>query len=397
MSTQFHTGLTNESSFWNNQEHQELRQRLRSVFKEILQPIVCRKQGFRAHDIVAQLYKQNLSGLRFSKEQGGLEKGLSAQALFAEELGYLGDGSLGMALTIHYDMVAPVIAEHGTPKQWEQFLKPCIRGELLFSHAVSEPGAGSDIANLQTTAVQNDQGWVLNGKKTMISLATEADYHFVLAKIPSLKTPFNMVILMVPTNAPGVSVSESLATLGNQQCATADIELDNVLVEDSLRIGHVGMGFIIQLRQFVQERIISSIRANAYAHWGIEQMVSFARSRRVSGTLLIQQSSLQFKLAELEAQWAMSRAMTYDAMARWIQTASYDTQSASSKLLSSTLVREVSQAALHLGGVAHYRKDSPLATFYCDARLFSISTGSDEMMLKSIAASEKFHQSTGAK
>ncbi|MBO9497445.1 acyl-CoA dehydrogenase family protein, partial [Thalassotalea sp. G20_0] len=330
------------------------------------------------------LDERGLSGLRYSVAQGGTDDGLWSQALFAERLGHVISGAVGMGLTIHYDMVAPVIAAHGNTACQQRFLKPALRGELLFSHAVSEASAGSDFSNISCTAQRHKGGWLLNGTKTMISLATAADVHFVLARLPEKKAPFNMVILLVPSSLKGVSVGPEQATMGNKGCPVADIHLDNVWVDDDCRLGAQGLGFVIQLQQFVQERIVSSLRANAAARRGLDRLISHTQERLVADQRLIDRDSWQHKIADLESDWAKCRALTYQALEAWAEGLPYESLSSASKLLSSRLVRRVARTALHAGGVNHYQQQSELAQLYTDSRLFSISTGSDEMMLTSL-------------
>ncbi|WP_422444829.1 acyl-CoA dehydrogenase family protein [Endozoicomonas sp. ALB091] len=180
--------------------------------------------------------------------------------------------------------------------------------------------------------------------------------------------------------------------MGNKGCPVADIHLDNVWVDDDCRLGAQGLGFVIQLQQFVQERIVSSLRANAAARRGLDRLISHTQERLVADQRLIDRDSWQHKIADLESDWAKCRALTYQALEAWAEGLPYESLSSASKLLSSRLVRRVARTALHAGGVNHYQQQSELAQLYTDSRLFSISTGSDEMMLTSLIASEKFAQ-----
>lgn len=379
--------------FWQERRFKSLSEKLNDCFNiinERSQTALNTDEPLNFKEYIKMLDERELSGLRFSVAQGGTDDGLWAQALFAERLGHVISGAVGMGLTIHYDMVAPVIAAHGNTACQQRFLKPALRGELLFSHAVSEFSAGSDFSNIACTARRHKDGWLLNGTKTMISLASIADVHFVLAKLPEKKAPFNMVILLVPSSLSGVSVGPEQSTMGNKGCPVADIYFDNVWVDDECRLGAPGLGFVLQLQQFVQERIVSSLRANAAARRGLDRLISHTRERLVAEQKLITRDSWQHKIAELESAWAKSRALTYQALEAWAKELPYDSLSSASKLLSSRLVRRVARTALHAGGVNQYQKQSELAQLYTDSRLFSISTGSDEMMLTSLIASEKF-------
>lgn len=211
----------------------------------------------------------------------------------------------------------------------------------------------------------------------MISLAFLADVHFIVARLPAFRAPFNMVNFLVPADTPGLRVSPIRPTLGNHHCPIADIELDNVQLDDSFRLGPIGMGMINQMQQFSQERILSSLRANRLA-------------RRCLDYAMQPVDVFADKLASLNAQWAASRAVTYRAMQTWIDGGEYLTLSCASKLLSSRLARQASRFALENAKAMQTDSVEENLNQVYDARLYSISTGSDEMMLKTIAAAEKY-------
>lgn len=373
--TSTHTDI--RPKFWRIKEYEDLSAQIDQVFTQLLIPAAKSDAVCDYKKILSSLYESGISGLRYEEKNGGLGKGLAAQALFAEGLGIVPSGGIGMALTIHLDMVAPFIDQYGTEQQIADFLAPALKGDILFSHAVSEPEAGSDINNIHTTAVQDGDGWRVQGKKNMISLASLADVHFVVARLPEFRAPFNMVNFLIPADIPGLRVSPIYPTLGNHHCPIANIELDNVWLDDSFRLGPVGMGMINQMQQFSQERILSSLRANRMAR----RCLDYATQ---SGDTFTE------KLASLHAQWAASRAVTYRAMQTWIDGGEYLTLSCASKLLSSRLARQASRFALECAKAMQPDSIEESLNQVYDARLYSISTGSDEMMLKTIAAAEKY-------
>lgn len=364
-------------SFWKFAGAELLRTQINDAFARILLPAAMANRQCNYQQLLAALYAEKLSGLRYGEEKGGTGSGLAAQAMFAECLGRIPSGSIGMALTIHLDMVAPFIDQYGTLEQIEQFLKPALRGDILLSHAVSEPNAGSDVTNIATTAVKDGNGWRINGRKTMISLASLADVHFVIARLPEYRAPFNMVNFLIPKNTPGLTLSAVQPGLGNQQCPVANIEFNELWISDEYRLGMPGMGMINQLQQFSQERILSSLRANEV-------------TRQCLGRAAQSSTIRDPQLLSLQAEWQASRALTYKAMQAWLINDDYLTLSCSSKLLSSRLARRATHYALQQVRTTGATDIKLWQTLACDARLFSISTGSDEMMLKSIAAAEKY-------
>ena len=365
--------------------------RINNGFDEVLMPIATSNvTKYDYKGIIKALHDKGITGLRFDDERDGLKAGLPAQAMFAEALGRVPCGALGMSLTIHLDMVAPMVHQLGNTRQLKDILHHALRGRFLFSHAVTEPNAGSDIRMMKTTAVKKGDEWIINGTKKMISLAPIADYHFVLATVEGKAPPFNMVAFLIPKHAPGVVVGPLQRTLGNQACPVADIEFHNAKVSDSLRLGQAGMGFILQMQQFVQERILSSLRANEMAKSCLSEIIKHLKAREVAGKPIAQIDSIRHRIAHLTAELYQSQSATYVAMGRWINDDDYDSLSATCKLLSSRLAKQVTREAMQLGGVGHYQNASVFSGYFRDARLLSISTGSDEMMLKSIASSEQY-------
>lgn len=374
---QFLSGNYPVPAFWKFGGAEQLRAHINKTFDRFLFPAALATTQCNYHQLLAALHSEQVSGLRYSKEKGGTGAGLAAQAMFAESLGHIPSGGIGMALTIHLDMVAPFIDQYGSPEQIERFLVPALRGDVLLSHAVSESNAGSDVTQLATTATRDDTGWRISGHKSMISLAPLADVHFVIARLADYRAPFNMVNFLIPKNTPGLRLGNLQPALGNAQCPVADVFFDDLWIADDCRLGMPGMGMINQLQQFSQERILSSLRANQVTYQCLARAAHWVSKRDTQLQILI-------------AEWQASRALTYKAMQYWLASGEYLSLSSSSKFISSRLVRRASLFALDMAR-RHSKNDiENLQACVGDARLFSISTGSDEMMLKSIAAAEKY-------
>jgi citronellyl-CoA dehydrogenase len=370
----------------------DLAERLKRFREGALRPLVAdAPSGYGAfRQLLATIHALGLAGLRYRTEHGGTGEGLRAQGYFAEALGSLPSGGLGMAVTIHYDMVAPLIADLGSEAQRKRFLLPMNEGRLVISHAISEPEAGSDVGGVATRARRSGAGWIIEGRKRWISLALDADYHIVLARVEGGRAPFDTGLFLIPADAAGVRTQPIAAMLGNDGCPAGDIVLDSVAIGDDLRVGAAGFGLVNQMRQFAQERIISSLRATANARFGIDTIIAHGRGRRIGGEPLSANSHWALAIAELEAGWHQTRALAWRALATWETGGDIVALSSAAKFSSSRLVRRVSELGVQAAGVAGQQRNHPLARLRRDARLYSISTGSDEMMLLSIAKSEKW-------
>jgi len=330
------------------------------------------------------LGQANLMGFRFAKDVGGQELDITSHMIFAEELGRVPSGGIGMALTIHADMVLPMLT-HMSPDSQQKILKPAIQGDILLAHAISEPSAGSDISAIQTYATKSKNGYIVSGTKKYVSLGDVADYFCVLAKIEERQFPFNMILLLIPSHADGINKSAKHEMLGVHTCSNIDISFENVFVPDKYRIGSEGMGFIIQMRQFVEERIISAARATASTMCQLKQTFEYASQRIIGDRPLIEKQVLAHQLAELKAQANVVRQLVHYSITEWEKNNKIDSLSAACKLRSSRLIRQASYQGLMIHGAKGYRDDSLCSRYYRDSRLYSISTGSDEMMLKTLS------------
>lgn len=372
-----------------NLQHSAIRETLRDYIAEQIAPNIAdwEKQGrLPIHDLVKGLSDIGCFGLRYPIEDKGQGLDLFAHLAFAEEIGKIRSGGVGMALTIHGDMVLPMIdAGMRSTGQRARYLGPALTGQKIYSHAISEKGAGSDPSAIATEATKVDGGYILSGAKAYISLASISDMHCVLARMPKLRFPFNMILLMVDTNAPGVKVTPTGKMMGNHCCPTADIILDKVFVPEDARIGDEGMGFVLQMRQFVEERVISAARAVSSSTAIIDETIQHCSERKMFGGALLDLQSVSHKLVTLKSEATALRAFIYDTAGAWHRDENFQTQSCAVKLLSNRLARKAGGQCLKLQGASGYSSGSNAERFYRDGRLYAISTGSDEAMQMAIA------------
>jgi citronellyl-CoA dehydrogenase len=229
-------------------------------------------------------------------------------------------------------------------------------------------------------------GYQLTGVKRWVIAGLHADAFAVLARLPEARRPFGYVLLVVPADAPGVQVTEGAPTLGMRAAGTAGtVAFDGVHVPEQHRIGGHGLGLVVQLRQFEQERIIASCRALAIAARLLERTHARLERRTAFGAPIASYQEVSFRLARMRAGVETARQLAYTAVDCWQYGDDYRTLSAAVKLRSSRLVREVARACLHLHGAQGQLADAEINRAYRDVRLFSLSTGSDEMMLTTVA------------
>jgi citronellyl-CoA dehydrogenase len=342
------------------------------------------------HDIFTDMAKLGLLGLEYEAEFGGQDADHMFTVILAEEFGRCDHGSLPMALGVQVDMATPSLAQFGTTEQKEQFLAPALRGEMVASIAVSEPDAGSDVANIRTRATRDGDEWVINGSKMWITNSVQADWLCLLARTSEDDGFSGMSQIIVPTSSPGFSVSKKLDKLGMRASDTALLSFDDCRVPVANTIGTIGRGFQQQMAQFVVERMWAAYTTVGACERALERTAEYVRERHVFGEPLIAKQHVQFTLAELSAEIDLLR-MYNRATAEAFQAGENTTRQATiAKLKAGRLARRVADECMQLHGGIGYVEETWTARFFRDNRLTSIGGGADEVMLQVLARMDGF-------
>lgn len=336
---------------------------------------------FPAHEVFKKMGDLGLLGIAKPVEYGGMGLDYSYQAVFGEELGRIKAGGVSMAIGVQTDMSTPALANFGSKEVCEKYLTKAISGEAVFSIAVSEPHAGSDVAAIKTKAVKNGDDYVINGTKMWITNSTQADYLCVLVNTGEGKPHLNKSLIIIPTNTPGVSFSERLNKLGMRSSDTSQVFFDDVCVPQTNIIGEEGQGFTYQMIQFQEERIFAAVSILKSMDMCISETISYTGEREAFGEPLINNQVISFRLAELQTEVEATRALIYSCVEEYISGGNVTMKASMAKLKSGRLVREVSDACLQYWGGMGFMWDNPIGQVYRDGRLVSIGGGADEVML----------------
>ena len=336
---------------------------------------------FPAHEVFKKMGDLGLLGISKPKEYGGMGLDYSYQTVFGEELGRIKSGGVSMAIGVQTDMSTPALANFGSKEICEKYLTKSITGEAVFSIAVSEPHAGSDVAAIKTKAVKDGDDYVINGTKMWITNSTQADYLCVLVNTSEGKPHLNKSLIIVPTNTPGVSFSERLNKLGMRSSDTAQVFFDDVRVPQANIIGEEGQGFTYQMMQFQEERIYAAVGVLKSMDYCINETISYTREREVFGEPLINNQVINFRLAELQTEVEALRALVYACVEEYINGGNVVMKASMAKLKAGRLIREVSDTCLQYWGGMGFMWDNPISQIYRDGRLLSIGGGADEVML----------------
>ncbi|MFQ3247466.1 MAG: citronellyl-CoA dehydrogenase [Arenicella sp.] len=368
-------------------EHRAIAETANKVIQSEINPYCDQWEAdgiFPARDVFQKLGKLGLLGINKPVEFGGMGLDYSYQMAFSEELGVIESAGVSMAIGVQSDMSTPALAKHGTDALRAEFLTPAIAGDYVMSIAVSEPNAGSDVASIKTSARKDGDDYIINGTKMWITNSTQADVLCLLANTSDDAAHKNKSLIIVPTDTPGVSVSEPFNKLGMRASDTAQVFLDDVRVPQSNLIGLEGLGFMYQMEQFQEERLYAAATNLKMLERCIAQTIDYARQRQAFGQSILDNQVVRFTLAELQTEVEMLRALVYSATEEYVSGIDVTTKASMAKLVAGRLSRKVTDACLQYFGGSGFMWDNPVSRAYRDGRLGSIGGGADEVMLEII-------------
>jgi citronellyl-CoA dehydrogenase len=278
-------------------------------------------------------------------------------------------------------MCTPALARFGSDELREEFLRPAIAGDAIGAIGVSEVGGGSDVAALKTEARKDGDDYIINGSKMWITNATQADFICLLANTSADAAHKNKTIIMVPMKTPGITVSDKLDKLGMRSSDTAQVFFEDVRVPQRNRVGQEGMGFMMQMLQFQEERMFAAVNSLRGMEHVIDATIEYCRTRKTFGQPLIDNQVIHFRMAELKTEVEALRSLIYRACEDYVAGHNVTMLASMAKLKGGRLIREVSDACLQYWGGMGFMWDNPAARSYRDGRLMSIGGGADEIML----------------
>jgi citronellyl-CoA dehydrogenase len=369
------------------EEHEAIRATVAQFIDKEINPYADQWESdgiFPAHELFPKLGDLGLLGITKPVEYGGLGLDYSYQLVVSEELGRVASAGVAMAIGVQTDMATPALARFGSDALRGKYLVPAISGEAVFSIAVSEPGAGSDVASIKTTAVHDGDDYIINGTKMWITNATQSDFICLLANTGEGSPHRNKSLIIVPSGSPGISFSEPLQKLGMHSSDTAQIFLDTVRVPRSNLVGEEGQGFTYQMQQFQEERLHAAAANLKSLEYCINETIGYTRQRMAFGKSILDNQVVHFRLAELQTEIESLRALVYDAVEEYVAGGDVTLKASMAKLKSGRLAREVTDACLQYWGGMGYMWDNPVARAFRDSRLASIGGGADEVMLNII-------------
>lgn len=308
-----------------------------------------------------------------------------------EELARAGYSGPGTGFGVHGDMASTYISKFGTEEQREAYLPRMCSGHSIAALAMTEPGAGSDLQNIQTRATREGDHYVVKGQKTFISNGQLGDVIVVACKTDPTQGARGVSLVIVEATREGFRRGRNLKKIGMHAQDTSELFFDDVRVPMSNRLGEEGQGFRMLMAQLARERLVQAIRACAQTEAAIEWTVDYTKERKAFGKTIADFQNTRFELADIAAKTAAGRALVDQHIGAFLKDELDAVDAAKSKLFLSELHCEALDRCLQLHGGYGYMWEFPIARAYADNRVSKISGGSVEIM-KEIISRELFQR-----
>ena len=368
-------------------EHAILRDAMRRFCEREIAPF---HDAWEAEGVVPRAIWRRAGELGFlcmalPAEYGGADADFRASVVFTEELARIGATGPGFAL--QSDIVAPYILHYGTDAQKERWLPRLASGEVVGAIAMSEPGAGSDLAAVATRADRTDGGYAISGAKTFVTNGVLADLVVVVAKTDPSAGSRGVTLFLVERGTPGFAGGRPLRKVGLKAQDTAELAFDRVRVGDDAVLGEVGGGFKLLMSELAQERLSIAVTAVAVCETALAQTIAYCAQREAFGRRVLDFQNTRFTLAELKAKTAMARVFVDRCIELHCRGELDATTAAMAKLETTELQFSVLDACVQLHGGYGYMLDYPIARAWADGRVQRIYGGSNEIMREIIGRS----------
>jgi acyl-CoA dehydrogenase len=374
-----------QESIYLTHDHELLRDQIAKFIAREVEPHGDKweEQGFVPRDVLRRMGEAGLFGLMYESQYGGAEGDALTNLVFAEALSQSTYAGFIITVLVHTDMASPHLHHAGSAEQKQKYLTRAIKGELITAVAITEPGAGSDVAGIRTSAKHDGDHWVLDGTKMFITNGVHADVYFVAAKTGPGKREMSMFI--VEKGTPGFSVGRALKKSGWLSSDTAELVLDNVRVPAANMLGEEGKGFYSVMKNFQTERIALAAMAVGHCQRALQLTLDYVRQREAFGGPLWNQQTIRQRLSMLDAKTRAARQFMYHCA--WRVTQGHDiVQDVSMlKALTGELVNEVVQTCQQFHGGMGYIRETAIERLWRDARVLAIGGGATEVMLEEVA------------
>ncbi len=370
-----------------SEEHELFRQQVRRFVEKEVAPKVegWNERGTSDRETWKRAGAEGFLGVCAPTEYGGSGADFLYAAIVNEEMARV--RAHGMMLSLHSDIVMPYITEYGSPEQKKKYLPGTISGDILLGIAMTEPGTGSDLANVQTTARRDGDHYVLNGAKTFISNGQIGDLFVVVAKTNPQAKPAHagVSLLLVEGSSPGFVRGKKLDKLGLRGQDTSELFFEDCRVPAANLLGKEGQGFKMLMQKLQQERLVIGITSIASCRRALEDTMTYVKERKAFGKPIAAFQNTQFTLAELWTEVEVGQAFVDKLLAAHVRGEEIVMEVSGAKWWTTDLQKRLVGACVQLHGGYGFMMETPIATDYADAAVQSIYAGTNEIMKVIIA------------
>jgi alkylation response protein AidB-like acyl-CoA dehydrogenase len=367
-----------------DEEHESFRKVVTEFVRRVVDPQreAWDEAGIIDRDTWLAAGKQGIVGLSAPEEfgGGGQLRDYRYRQIVSEELARAGAGSLNASFSVHDDILIPYIARLGDDKQRERWLPGMAAGRLIAAVAMTEPGTGSDLRGIRTTATPADGGWLVNGAKTFITSGYQADLVVTVARTGQGGGASDFSLFVVEEGMEGFARGRKLKKIGLHAQDTAELSFTDVFVPDANVLGGIGKGFVHLMEHLPLERLSIAGGALASMQAAFEWTLTYVQNRQAFGRPIADFQNTRFQLADLSAEIAATEALVDRAIRGWNEATLTAVEAARAKLWASEAQGRVIDACLQLHGGYGYVLEYPIARAFQDARVQRIYGGTSEIM-----------------
>lgn len=368
-------------------EHQMFRESARRFFEKEVKPHHAKweEEGIVPKEVWRKAGEQGLLCMNVPEQYGGVGGDFLYSVIAIEEQGRI--GASGPGFSLHTDIATPYFMAYASEEQKQHWLPKMISGEVITAIAMTEPGTGSDLQAVKTTAVKDGNELVINGAKTFITNGQNADLVIVVCKTDPKGGAKGTSLVLVETDREGFRRGRNLEKIGLKAQDTSELFFDDVRVPTTNTLGADGMGFVQLMQMLPQERLVVGVQAIAAMELALDETIKYTKERKAFGKSIIDFQNTRFKLAEIKTQVTVARVFVDECVARHLKGELDVPTAAMCKLWTTDLQCKVIDECLQFFGGYGYMWEYPIARLYADARVQKIYAGTNEIMKELISRS----------
>jgi len=368
-------------------QHELFREQVKRFIASEVEPRIAgwNESGRSDRETWRRAGEEGYLGPNAPEEYGGAGADFRYSAIVMEELAYA--RAHGMMVSLHSDICMPYIETYGSDEQKQKYLPGCISGEILLGICMTEPGTGSDLANVKTKAIRDGDGYVIDGAKTFISNGQIGDLFIVVAKTdPDAEPPHRGIsLILVEADTPGFVRGQKLDKLGLKGQDTSELFFQGCRVPATNLLGAEGQGFRMLMEKLQQERLSIAVASVASCQRALDDTVAYVKQREAFGQRIADFQNTQFRLAELATEVELGRAFVDKLVAAHVRGEEIVKEVSMAKYWTTDLQKRLTADCLQLHGGYGFMSEYPISADYADAAVQSIYAGSNEIMKVIIA------------